>query len=66
MDEDWEQARRWVQFGGTLCVLSDDGATAVVALCRCDGGEQVGSVRLRGAAREWLPDHPDPGRPDSG
>lgn len=39
--------RRWEQFGGTWSVL-DDGQLSgemVIALLRCDGGEQVDELR---------------------
>ena len=33
--------RRWEDFGGTWRIVSQDGASVVVSLCRCDGGEEV-------------------------
>lgn len=33
--------RRWVDFGGTWRVERRDATSVTLALCRCDGGEQV-------------------------
>lgn len=32
---------RWEDFGGTWRVLNRTGDRVTIALCRCDGGEQV-------------------------
>ena len=41
---DLEELRRWEDFGGTWEVLSRRGDLRVVALLRCDGGEEVGRL----------------------
>ena len=33
--------QRWAAFGARWQVLDDDGSRVTVALCRCDGGEEV-------------------------
>ena len=33
--------QRWEAFGAHWQVLDDDGSRITVALCRCDGGEEV-------------------------
>lgn len=33
--------QRWEAFGAYWQVVDDDGARVTVALCRCDGGEEV-------------------------
>lgn len=33
--------QRWEAFGAHWQVLDDDGSRLTVALCRCDGGEEV-------------------------
>ncbi len=47
--------QRWEDFGGTWRVVRRDGPQVVVALCRCDGGEQVDELRSANPAlRAWL------------
>ncbi|MDQ2848150.1 MAG: hypothetical protein M3Y77_17755 [Actinomycetota bacterium] len=36
-----ELLRRWERFGASWQVLARTGAGVTVALCRCDGGEEV-------------------------
>ncbi len=38
---DLESLRRWEAAGGTWRVSSPTGEVVTVALCRCDGGEEV-------------------------
>ena len=50
---------RWETFGGTWRIVEDGSAGAgravTVALCRCDGGEDVERVASTDAtARRWL------------
>jgi hypothetical protein len=45
-DDDWphttlERLLRWEQFGASWRVAAHDGSQVVIALCRCDGGEEV-------------------------
>jgi len=39
-----DQLRRWEDFGATWQVVHRDHSTVTVALCRCDGGEEVGRI----------------------
>ena len=39
--EDLRRLRRWEDAGGTWQVLATAGQSVTVALCRCDGGEEV-------------------------
>ena len=44
MSEDLDpvaRLQRWEDFGAHWQVVDDDGARVTVALCRCDGGEEV-------------------------
>jgi hypothetical protein len=50
-----ELLQRWVSFGATWQVVASTSRDVTIALCRCDGGEEVmritsGSQQLRG----WL------------
>jgi hypothetical protein len=50
-----ELLQRWVSFGATWQVVASTSREVTVALCRCDGGEEVmritsGSPQLR----SWL------------
>ena len=38
---DLERLRRWEDSGGTWRVVGRRGSTMTIALCRCDGGEEV-------------------------
>lgn len=38
---DLQRLLRWEEFGGTWQVRTRRDGEAVVALCRCDGGEEV-------------------------
>lgn len=39
--EDLVRLRRWEDAGATWQVVAESPGRAVVALCRCDGGEEV-------------------------
>ena len=41
---DLEELRRWEAFGGVWEVLARRGDERVVALLRCDGGEEAGRI----------------------
>lgn len=41
MATDRQTLERWTAFGGVWRVLAVDDTAATVALCRCDGGEEV-------------------------
>lgn len=50
---------RWSDFGGVWRVLASDDSVATVALCRCDGGEEVERLVVRDpAALAHLAAHP--------
>lgn len=50
---------RWSTFGGVWRVVATDEAVATVALCRCDGGEEVERLLVRApAALAYLAAHP--------
>jgi hypothetical protein len=52
-----ELLRRWEQFGAVWRVVSRSSGEVTVALCRCDGGEEV--MRVTSASpelRTWLAD----------
>ncbi|HEV7202956.1 MAG TPA: hypothetical protein VGN18_00020 [Jatrophihabitans sp.] len=36
-----DRLRRWEQFGGSWRVVARDDEAITVALCRCDGGEEL-------------------------
>jgi hypothetical protein len=38
---DLDELRRWVDFGGTWEVVARQGDLRVIALLRCDGGEEA-------------------------
>ncbi len=44
MADDLEILERWIRAGGTWNVVSRSQARVTVALCRCDGGEEVDRV----------------------
>lgn len=41
---DLDELRRWEAFGGVWEVLASRGEERVVALLRCDGGEEAGRI----------------------
>lgn len=41
MSDGLEALERWERAGGTWSVVSQTATRATVALCRCDGGEEV-------------------------
>jgi hypothetical protein len=45
-----DRLRRWQEFGAHWAVLDDDGSQVTVALCRCDGGEEVERLTSRDPA----------------
>ncbi|MFD1826320.1 MULTISPECIES: hypothetical protein [Mumia] len=59
MSDDLEVLERWVRAGGTWSVVSRTARRATVALCRCDGGEEVDRLTsddpafLAHVARGW-------------
>ncbi|WP_153395498.1 hypothetical protein [Ornithinicoccus halotolerans] len=45
--EDLQRLLRWEEFGGTWQVRARRDGAVAVALCRCDGGEEVERLWLR-------------------
>ena len=50
MENPVARVQRWATAGGTWQVLSWSGSSATVALCRCDGGEEVERIVSADAA----------------
>jgi hypothetical protein len=56
---------RWEAFGGVWRVLAADGGSAIVSLCRCDGGEEVDRLTVRDrAALDFLAARPASDAPE--
>lgn len=45
-----EELRRWEEFGAVWDVVRRTDREVTVALCRCDGGEEVGRITSRDRA----------------
>ena len=49
-DDALEELRRWEDFGAVWEVVRRTAGEVTVALCRCDGGEEVGRITSRDPA----------------
>ena len=57
---------RWQDFGGVWRLVSHTSSGAVVALCRCDGGEEVDRLSSsHPATLAFLAAHPGNAQPDA-
>ena len=60
MGTDREKLERWANFGGVWRVVAFDDRAATVAMCRCDGGEEVQRLTTQDHGLvTWLTRHLD-------
>jgi hypothetical protein len=59
-DSDRDALERWETFGGVWRVLALDDRSAMVSMCRCDGGEEVQRLTTHDPDLvAYLADHPE-------